>query len=249
MKGLLRKLLGPWRRQLYTPNAWLGPLANPFYVARRGLWLAMLDLAPRLQGRLLDVGCGNKPYADLFAHMQHVGLEIDSPATRAHSKAEFFYDGGRMPFKAASYDAVLINQVLEHVFEPEAFLRELHRVLKPGGLLLVTVPFVWDEHCQPADFARYTRFGLGHLLKKQGFQVLVHLQTGSGLQAVTQLTAGAVYKVTVTWPRVLGWLPHWLVIVPLNLAGALAGLLGLGGQDLYLDNVALAQAVPIRRSR
>lgn len=247
MRGLLRRLLAPWRRQLYTPDAWLGPLANPFYIARRGLWNAMRAWAPGLQGRLLDVGCGHKPYAELFAHMRHDGLEIDTPATRAHSAAEHFYDGGRMPFKTASFDALLVNQVLEHVFEPEAFLAELKRVLKPGGRLILTVPFAWDEHHQPQDYARYTRFGLAHLLGKAGFTVLEQRQTGVGLAALAQLASGAVFKACGAWPRPFIWLPHWAVIVPLNLAGALAGWLGLGGQDLYLDNAVLARSKGSRR--
>ena len=54
----------------------------------------------------------------------------------------------------------MCNQVLEHVFNPDDFVREIARVLKPGGALLLTVPFVWNEHEQPYDYARYSSFGL-----------------------------------------------------------------------------------------
>ena len=69
---------------------------------------------------------------------------------------------------------MLCNQVLEHVFNPQEFLGELGRVLARGGRLLLTVPFVWDEHEQPFDYARYSSFGLKALLEQHGFRVLQH---------------------------------------------------------------------------
>jgi SAM-dependent methyltransferase len=70
--------------------------------------------------------------------------------------------------------------VLEHVFNPDDFLNEVNRVLKPSGKLLLTVPFVWDEHEQPYDYARYSSFGLRSLLEKHGFSIVKHEKVGGG---------------------------------------------------------------------
>ena len=67
---------------------------------------------------------------------------------------------------------MLCNQVLEHVFNPDEFLLKINRVLKNDGKLLLTVPFVWDEHEQPFDYARYSSFGLKALIEKMVLKLL-----------------------------------------------------------------------------
>jgi SAM-dependent methyltransferase len=71
----------------------------------------------------------------------------------------------------ARFDHVLLTQVLEHLPEPAKVLKELHRVLKPGGTLWLTAPLFYAEHEKPYDFFRYTRFGIRHLLEAAGFRV------------------------------------------------------------------------------
>src|SRR3546814_19368424 len=93
-----------------------------------------------LAGPMLDVGCGTKPYRELFELEEYIGLEIDSPSARTQSRADYFYDGKKFPFEAEIFNSVLCNQVLEHVFNPDDFLQEIHRVLREGGMLLLTVP-------------------------------------------------------------------------------------------------------------
>ncbi len=171
MIGALRRHL---RRQQFNPDL-SGAFVNPFFLARRELWRGIAAASPALSGPLLDVGCGTQPYRELFATEIYVGLDIDS---RAHARA----GSGRCLLRrrrgsrsaTPSSESVLCNQVLEHVFNPHEFLGELGRVLAPGGRLLLTVPFVWDEHEQPYDYARYSSFGLKALLEQHGFRVLQH---------------------------------------------------------------------------
>src|SRR5262249_12485851 len=183
--------------QMMRPGA-LGLLVNPFYFARRGLYEAIRRVAKNVAGRTIDVGCGTRPYERLFRCTEYVGLELDIPENRRAGKADAFYDGKIFPFDPASFDSAVCNQVLEHVFEPEAFLKEINRVLKPGGCLLLTVPFAWDEHEQPRDYARYSSFGIGALLGRCGFEVLVHEKTVADIRAVFQLLNAYTYKVTAT---------------------------------------------------
>lgn len=232
-----------WRRQQFDPGP-LGLAANPFYFARRGLRAALAEVLPQLGGAVLDIGCGRKPYRDLTRAERYVGLDIDTPASRALAAADVYYDGGALPFADASFDGALCSQVLEHVFTADAFLREIHRVLRPGGRLVLTVPFAWDEHEQPRDFARYSSFGLRALLERNGFSVIEHRKVNVGPRALAQLASGWVFKVTHTENRWLRLGAQLALIAPINLAGVVAGAVLPAGEDFYLDNVVLLIAAP-----
>jgi len=105
------------------------------------------------------------------------------------SNARFthFYDGDTFPLASDSYAAVLCSQVLEHSLSPEELLSECHRVLRPGGSLLLTVPFLWPEHEQPWDAQRFTSFGLRQRLEAAGFRVETMVRLNPGLSALLQL--------------------------------------------------------------
>lgn len=229
-----------YRRQIFYPG-WLGLLVNPFYFARAGLVRVIAELAPRLTGRLLDVGCGTKPYRELFTVELYHGLDIDSEVTRARGVAEFFYDGTIFPIDSGQYDAILCNQVLEHVFNPDEFLAEIRRVLKPGGKMLLTVPFVWDEHEQPYDYARYSSFGLRALLEKNGFRIVEQRKLGTNISTIFQLMNAYLFKTTSNLPRPGRMLVMLLLMAPVNLFGLLFGFLLPDNPDLYLDQVVLAE--------
>jgi SAM-dependent methyltransferase len=221
------------------------PLTSPFYLARRALRLAIGARASMLRGTILDIGCGTKPYRGLFDNPAYIGLEVnrDSPLG-SHRKPDVYYDGRHIPLPDASVESVLCSQVLEHVFEPGDFLAELRRVLVPGGRILLTVPFVWDEHEQPFDYARYSSFGLRHLFESAGFSQLDHARTLAGASIFPQLLLAYAYKVLHPLPR---W-PRMLLLaglsLPMNLAGLALEALGSGKADLYLDNVAVFERKP-----
>jgi SAM-dependent methyltransferase len=233
--------LGTWRqRQLFNPGP-LGWLVNPFYFARRGLRRELGALAGALTGDVLDVGCGRKPYRELVPAARYVGLDVDSPVTRALGTADLFYDGGKFPPADATFDGILCSEVLEHVFTPEVFLGEIHRVLRPGGHLLLTVPFVWDEHEQPHDFARYSSFGLRALLERTGFEIIEHRKSVADSRVLFQLVNDYLYKITLTRSRALNFFAQLVLMAPVSLAGILAGRVLPNNPDFYLDNIVLAR--------
>jgi SAM-dependent methyltransferase len=235
-----QRLRAYYHRQMFFPT-WMGLLLNPFYFARANLASAMRSGAPQLSGQLLDVGCGSMPYRELFDVQRYVGLDIDTPESRARGVADCLYDGTTFPLESARFDAVVCNQVLEHVFNPEEFLGEIARVLKPGGRLLLTVPFVWDEHEQPHDFARYTSFGLRHLLEGNGFRVVQQHKLGADASVLAQLANAYVFKVSRRlWKPLRAALAMPLVAV-INLGGQAARYLLPGNPDLYLDQMVLAE--------
>lgn len=237
---ILQRLRERGRREQFDPG-WLGWLVNPFVLARRGLRRELSLLLPRLRGEVIDVGCGGQPYRSLVKASRYVGLDIDSPVARAHGVADLLYDGRRFPLADASFDGALCSQVLEHVFNPDEFLREIARVLRPDGLLVLSVPFAWDEHEQPHDFARYSSFGARALLERNGFAILEQKKCVTGAAALAQLGSGWLFKVTRSRFRGANFLSQILLIAPVNLAGALAAALLPARGDLYLDNVVLAR--------
>ena len=229
-----------WQKEQFEPG-WLGLLVNPFYFARRGLLRELRAFFPELTGEVVDVGCGRKPYRAFVPATRYVGLDIDSPVTRALGVADVWYDGGRFPFADANFDGALCSQVLEHVFTPEEFLREIARVLRPGGRLVLAVPFVWDEHEQPRDFARYSSYGLRALLERNGFEVVALRKSTADARSLVQLASAWMFKVTRSQHRALNLLAQLALIAPLNVLGGAAAALLPRNADFYLDNVVLAR--------
>ncbi len=146
---------------------------NPFNrLAHRQINNALV-LAARshARGRLLDVGCGTKPYAPLFAPYvdEHVGVDHpDSP--HALTAVDVLATAYEIPLESASFDTALLTEVLEHLERPEHALREVLRLLRPGGAVIVTTPFLWPLHEEPRDFFRYSEYGLRHVLEAAGFE-------------------------------------------------------------------------------
>lgn len=231
--------------QMYHPGP-LGMAVNPYYHARRGLARHIKDLAPRLRGAVLDVGCGQTPYRHFFtsAGTGYVGMELDTPVNRATKRADVFYNGQTFPFDDASFDAVVFFQVLEHVFNPDRFLGEVARVLRDGGQVLLTVPFVWDEHEQPHDYARYSSFGLRHLLASHGLEVVEHRKSVADVRVIFQLINAYLYKKTYTPRPYLNLACTMILMTPFNVLGSLLALVLPRNEDLYLDNVVLARRRP-----
>jgi SAM-dependent methyltransferase len=237
MKQILKYI---YLKQMFFPNL-LGLVINPFYFARAGLARSIAVFAHLLKGRLLDIGCGSKPYKKLFVVDEYIGLDIDSKITRKRKVAEVLYDGKLFPLPSNSFDSALCNQVLEHVFNPDEFLSEIYRVLKPSGKLLLTVPFVWDEHEQPSDYARYSSFGLRFLLEKNGFHVLEQKKISADATIIFQLINAYIFKVIQNWPRLIRFLLTVSLIALFNILGLILGWLLPKNEDLFLDQIILVE--------
>lgn len=220
----------------------VGIFSNPFFIARRGLFREISSLSKEINGRVLDVGCGEKPYEQLFAAKEYIGLEYDNTENRAAKKADVYYDGKKFPFQKAEFDSVVCNEVLEHIFEPDNFVLEIHRVLKPEGKLLLTVPFVWDEHEQPVDYARYSSFGLKNLLQRNGFKVLEQRKSVRDFSIILQLVNSYLFK-KVAKNLFLKYFCIIFIMSILNILGIILAILLPKNDDLYLDNIILAQKV------
>jgi ubiquinone/menaquinone biosynthesis C-methylase UbiE len=145
--------------------------------------------AKHARGTLLDVGCGTKPYQRLFApHVdRHVGIDL-ATSPQGTAAIDVFGTAYATTLPDASGDTLLCTEVLEHLEEPGRALEEFRRVLRPGGHLILTVPFFWQVHEAPRDFYRYSEFGLRHLLETHGFTTLEIKPLSGFIVTFTQLS-------------------------------------------------------------
>lgn len=120
--------------------------------------------------RVLDAGAGRCPYAPLFADMAYESADFGQ-VKKHYGHLNYACDLTAIPVEDERFDLVLLTQVLEHLPDPLAVLRELHRVLKPAHRIWLSQPLYYQEHEQPYDFYRYTQFGLRHLLDRAGFRI------------------------------------------------------------------------------
>lgn len=238
---MIEKIKNIYFNELFNPG-FIGVFVNPFYFARKSLYKNISLLAPNLNGKLLDVGCESKPYLALCNNVsEYIGLEISDEGNRNNRVADVLYDGKTMPFDEEEFDCVMTNQVFEHVFNPNTFLKEINRVTKMEGVMLLTVPFVWDEHGQPYDYARYSFFGLKHILNKHGFEI--RERSNDGLAVVFQLVNAYIFKITETRNPYLNLLRTLLLISPINIMGIILSKILPRNKDLYLDNIVLVKKI------
>ncbi len=129
--------------------------------------------AEHIRGRVLDIGCGTKPFKTVIEKHCEKYIGMEHPATlHGLQNVDVAGDALVLPFISDSFDAVVSFSVMEHVLEPPLFMSEAFRVLKPGGKALLMTPLMWGEHEQPHDFFRFTRYGLRYLAEKAGFEVI-----------------------------------------------------------------------------
>jgi SAM-dependent methyltransferase len=173
------------------------------YLCLSDLLLALKDLVPSGVSRVLDFGCGGSPYRSLFGDcIYHRADLIGGP----NLDVEYGPDA-RLPLAAAAYDCVLSTQVLEHVQDPVAYLRECHRVLIPGGHLLLTTHGSFEDHACPEDFWRWTAFGLRRLVEDVGLQVNELKKLTTGPRGALHLSERELQRIRF---KNAGWYGHLL---------------------------------------
>jgi SAM-dependent methyltransferase len=121
-------------------------------------------------GIVLDYGCGDTPYRPLFETKFETYVACDVAGN--DNADSVLGPHGEIPADSESVDCVLSTQVLEHVDEPQRYLREAYRVLCPTGTLILSTHGIWHYHPHPADYWRWTRTGLSRELEKAGFDVV-----------------------------------------------------------------------------
>lgn len=124
-----------------------------------------------VRGRLLDVGCGNKPYYNIVK--PHCQTYISTDIARSHKfKVDVIAGARDLPFCNNYFDTVLSTQVFGHVPKPHKMVSEISRVLKHNGIFILTAAQSIRHNEVPYDYFRFTRYGLEYLLEDNSFKVL-----------------------------------------------------------------------------
>jgi SAM-dependent methyltransferase len=120
---------------------------------------------------VLDAGAGEGQYAPLFDGRRYIGVDLGiGDVDWNYRQLDAVADLAVLPFASGIFDGCINIVTLEHVREPALVISELFRVMKPGGRILLVTPHEWEEHQQPHDYFRYTRYGLDFLLRRAGFR-------------------------------------------------------------------------------
>jgi SAM-dependent methyltransferase len=199
------------------------PLHPQWFTYRDEHW-HRLQIGQQVAGTVLDIGCANqsmKPY--IQANHNYIGLDYYQTAVHWYASQPHVYgDAQILPFADNSMDAVLLLDVLEHLPRPDDSLSEIARVLKPKGIFVLKVPFIYPIHDAPLDFQRWTKHGLQQLVHKHGFIVRQETQIGKPLETAGLLLNIAISKTVLNWVQqkkpalILGILAP-LVILTVNL--------------------------------
>jgi SAM-dependent methyltransferase len=218
------------------------------------VWSDLTKLLGELSGVVVDVGCGAQPYRRLVSpSAKYVG--IDTTAAKSAFGYEtpdtLYYDGYTWPLEAASADAVVATETLEHVPDPEHFVAEAARVLRPNGRLVLTVPFAARWHFIPHDYWRFTPSGFQRLLSAAGFDDIAVYARGNAVTVAMYkclaLLAALLLPQTESTAKNLALRLCGLPLVPLFVAFAAVGnasLRSAGGDDC-LGYTVTARNAPV----
>ena len=162
------------------------------------------------KGIVIDLGCGTSPYKNVILKTADKYIGVDwKNSLHDQSHIDVFTDLCKpLPFPDEYADTVVSFQVLEHLSEPELFLSECFRILKRGGKLFITVPFMWHVHEAPNDYYRYTRYGLEYLLKENGF-LEIEIKENTGFWQMWILKFNYHTTRFARGPLKLLWIPIW----------------------------------------
>ena len=208
----------PWPSETHSFRTVKPTLPSAFnreydrYYIRR--FVAEHALAKLTHGvRVLDAGSGNREEQIFRQEILNSGAELTTCDIKSNDGVDVVADLHALPFPDASFDVLLCVQVLEHVRYPDASCREFHRVLKPGGRVIVTVPQITHTLTDgsPPHYFNFTRHGIEACLVTAGLQVTCIEAQGGHFCVLGQMLH---YSVRVLSDSALPtWLRHLLLPV------------------------------------
>ena len=156
---------------------------SPDKLEKDSLWDSINESSKYAKGKLLDVGCGDKPYYQIFSKKvaSYVGLDLHG--------GDIVGSALELPFKNNSFDTVLSTQVIEHITEPQIMIKEVYRVLRKNGCLILTAPLFWCLHEEPNDYFRFTKYSLSKLFKDNKFEIIYIKERGNWFITIGQMTS------------------------------------------------------------
>lgn len=175
---------------------------SPFFLSRYYLRNDIIEILReyKLRGSLLDVGCGQKPYRLLFDKIRkyirkYKGIDFQSYSANKdmnYGAPDYFFSHNylsdlKLPFDDCQFDNTVSFQVLEHHKDPNKMIKEMTRITRKGGYIMISAPFMWSIHEEPNDFFRFTEYAFINLFNKHNCKVLAIKRQGSLFSSISML--------------------------------------------------------------
>lgn len=210
---------------------------NANYLERRELRKYIQKFSKSFNGNILDLGCGTKPYKHLFDCYSYVGLEINGGGI---NEADYFYDGDIFPFENKSFDGLLSFQAIYQADNIEDIMKEINRILKMNGKVLISVPFIWfdgERHSERKFSTHYTK----KLFGDYGFKIIKREKTNPNISSLFLLANVYFNDIISKIPLKLLRRFFKLLITPIfNLFGLLSLKFLPNTTNLYVDSIVYA---------
>jgi SAM-dependent methyltransferase len=207
-----------------------------FNVLDRDAWIAAQAAQVPAGSRVLDMGAGSAPYRPLFAHCRYFTQDFAQLAAEqlrhgGYGAIDYVCDAAQVPVADASFDVVVCTEVLEHLPRPDAVLREMARILRPGGRVVLTAPLGSGIHQEPHHYyGGFTPWWYGRFLDEAGFGD-IDIQANAGSFRCFGQEAIRFARLTAPWRLAAGplvrlvWAPVWLLLAPALVTLAIAAAL------------------------
>lgn len=209
---------------------------HPQWLALRNEEKHLKAIAKQLSGDVLEVGSGDRRLErHLRSQTQYFTLDYPPSGLRYRQKPHVWGDASHLPFRSGTVDSIVLLEVLEHLPNPQMALKEASRVVHMGGIVAISVPFLYPIHDAPYDSWRITSYQFHHLAKEAGLEITLMEERGSPLETAALLGSLALAKTALqalerrSLSAVL-FLPAMLLVPILNILGRiLSNLLPVNG--------------------
>lgn len=155
-----------------------------------------------LNGKVLDLGCGKGKYKNIILTRatKYMGADLygdENIDIRTNAK--------KTPFEDSSFDSIVCLQVLEHIDEPHKVINECFRILRKGGYIILTTPWLYPFHGEPDDYYRFSRRALEFLFHNAGFEI-IKLESRGGRFRILSAFARKWVKIRLLKKLITGFL-------------------------------------------
>lgn len=182
---------------------------SPHFISKWYLYSDIKNINKKyfFSGKLLDVGCGDKPYKDLFTNVQsYLGIDFKNFSKNREyvgERPDLYFNKNyikthMLPFNTNSFDTVVSFQVLEHHIQPQKLISEIIRVCKKGGYILISAPLIWSLHELPNDYTRFTEYGIRELITGKNCKILFIKSQGSIFSTIISLLVDYLIEIAQT---------------------------------------------------
>lgn len=182
MKNKIRTALLSGLDYIFGKDATEVTIFSPSFLISRKLAKATKSLSGYAKGDVLDIGSGTAPYRKYFKNNvnSYTTFDKQKPTESRRSTAKLRGDLLKNNLKTSTYDTVIFTQVLECIQDPQKGLSEIHRILKPKGVLFLSAPFIYPVHnITGHDYFRFSEYGLRILLTQSGFKIRKVIRMGT----------------------------------------------------------------------